>query len=55
MSGFLTILNPSIPSVWELDADAAASSVSLGDLADRLSGVAVIEAEPQDFGELEMF
>jgi hypothetical protein len=55
MSGFLTILNPSIPPVWELDADAAASSVSLGDLADRLSGVAVIEVEPQGFGELEMF
>lgn len=55
MSGFLTILNPSIPHVWEVDADAAASSVSLGDLADRLSGVTVIGAEPRDFGELEMF
>jgi hypothetical protein len=55
MSGFLTILNPSIPVVWEVDADEAASSVSLGDLADRLSGVAVIEEAPQDFGELELF
>jgi len=55
MSGFLTILNRSIPVVWEVDADAAASSLSLGDLADRLSGVAVVEAEPRDFGELELF
>jgi hypothetical protein len=55
MSGFLTILKPSIPLVWEVNADAAASSVSLGDLADRLSGVAIIEDEPQDFGELELF
>jgi hypothetical protein len=55
MSGFLTILNPSIPVVWEVDADAAASSLSLGDLADRLSGVAVMEDAPRDFGELELF
>lgn len=55
MSGFLTILNPSIPPVWEVDADAAASSVSLGDLADRLSGVAVTHEDPKNFGELEMF
>jgi hypothetical protein len=55
MSGFLTILNPSIPLAWEVDADAAASSVSLGDLADRLSGVAVVEETSQDFGELELF
>ncbi len=55
MSGFLTILNPLIPTVWEVDADEAASSVSLGDLADRLSGVAVIADAAQDFGELELF
>jgi hypothetical protein len=55
MSSFLNILNPSIPAVWEVDADAAASSLSLGDLADRLSGVAVMDAAPRDFGELELF
>jgi hypothetical protein len=55
MSGFLTILNPSIPLAWQVDADEAASSISLGDLADRLSGVAVGTDAPQDFGELEMF
>lgn len=54
MSGFLSILGPTIPYEWSVDADAAASSVSLTDLAERLCGV-LTNKNPQPVGELEMF
>jgi hypothetical protein len=54
MSGFLSTLGPSIPHAWRLDTEAAASTVSLADLADRLCGI-VVKIEPQQVGELEMF
>ena len=54
MSGFLSILKPSIPHAWQVDADAAANTISLGDLADRLSG-APVKIALQSVGELEMF
>jgi hypothetical protein len=54
MSCFLSVLGPTIPYAWSVDADAAANSVSLTDLADRLCGV-LTNTHPQPVGELEMF
>lgn len=54
MSGFLTVLVPNIPVIWEVDTTEAVKTVSLGHLADRLNGMQVGNLE-HDVGELEMF
>lgn len=54
MSGFLTMLTPNIPRIWQVDTSDAVKKVSLGHLANRLNGVRAPTLQ-NDVGELEIF
>ncbi|MCO6051057.1 hypothetical protein NGM99_14835 [Mesorhizobium sp. RP14(2022)] len=52
---FLDEISQTIPIGWEVDADEAASRITLSDLAGRLLGKDFTEETPEPAGELDLF